>query len=529
MKMYTVIDLFAGAGGLSLGFTQTGAFKIVAAAENNVNAQRTYKANHKGTEILGDIRDIVFSDLRHKHGDVDVVIGGPPCQGFSNANRQKAQAISLNNSLVKHFVRAIAELKPPVFIMENVSMLRSETHRFYYSEEDIDVIFNLGIRRRNDNLSLLPAGLFEADLDYLINTLIHYERYLWNSDEYHLINMLFRQRNNDLKLKKTAKKYDTHIRVFAEKYIMQNSDNKVLDTANAKLATALTSFISDRIHENCLINCIEPALMLQRMYMHYKELIDNKIVIDGYMAHEGVSVQVSSFPVFEYVQAILSAKPYCYDIASGILNAVDFGAPQRRERYILIGTRNGVKAELPRPTFNVSSYRKVRDAISDLESVQTNSDIASEAIALPPLHVESGSLISCLRDSIKLFNHVIPETQDMAKKRFAALRPGDNFHCLDDELKSSYTDIKRTQNTIYLRLDYNRPSGTVVNVRKSMWVHPTLNRALSIREAARLQTFPDSFVFIGTKDSQYQQVGNAVPPMLSKAIAEQVLHLLSMD
>ena len=60
----------------------------------------------------------------------------------------------------------------------------------------------------------------------------------------------------------------------------------------------------------------------------------------------------------------------------------------------------------------------------------------------------------------------------------------------------------------------------------SMWIHPEHNRAVSIREAARLQTFPDSFRFEGTKDSQYQQVGNAVPPILAEAIAEKLAELL---
>ena len=60
-----------------------------------------------------------------------------------------------------------------------------------------------------------------------------------------------------------------------------------------------------------------------------------------------------------------------------------------------------------------------------------------------------------------------------------------------------------------------------------MWIHPVLNRALSVREAARLQSFPDSFEFIGTKDAQYQQVGNAVPPMLAKAIADHIIKLLT--
>ena len=94
-------------------------------------------------------------------------------------------------------------------------------------------------------------------------------------------------------------------------------------------------------------------------------------------------------------------------------------------------------------------------------------------------------------------------------------------------LKSNtYTDPSRTQNTIYLRLNYDEPCGTVVNVRKSMWIHPTLDRAISVREAARLQTFPDSFIFCGTKDQQYQQVGNAVPPIMAKAIAKKVAKLL---
>lgn len=97
---------------------------------------------------------------------------------------------------------------------------------------------------------------------------------------------------------------------------------------------------------------------------------------------------------------------------------------------------------------------------------------------------------------------------------------------MKNELKSTYSDAERTQNTIYMRLRYDEPSGTVVNVRKSMWIHPELDRAISIREAARLQTFPDSFIFEGTKDSQYQQVGNAVPPFLAKAIAMSIADAL---
>lgn len=101
--------------------------------------------------------------------------------------------------------------------------------------------------------------------------------------------------------------------------------------------------------------------------------------------------------------------------------------------------------------------------------------------------------------------------------------------CIENLDRVIGTDAARTQNTIYLRLNYDEPSGTVVNVRKSMWIHPTQDRAISVREAARLQTFPDSFVFCGSKDKQYQQVGNAVPPIMAKSIAEKLAQILEKN
>lgn len=143
------------------------------------------------------------------------------------------------------------------------------------------------------------------------------------------------------------------------------------------------------------------------------------------------------------------------------------------------------------------------------------------------MNLARNSLAYSLRNTNVLFNHVMTQSKETALKRFTALAEGQNFHDLKSEMKEdTYTNVTRTQNTIYMRLKYDEPSGTVVNIRKSMWIHPTINRALSIREAARLQTFPDSFVFTGAKDAQYQQVGNAVPPMLANAIANKVLELL---
>ena len=128
-----------------------------------------------------------------------------------------------------------------------------------------------------------------------------------------------------------------------------------------------------------------------------------------------------------------------------------------------------------------------------------------------------------------IYNHVCTDSRDVAKERFKMIKQGDNFHSLPYNLKDTYANPERTQNTIYKRLDYDNPSDTVVNVRKSMWIHPIKDRAISAREAARLQSFPDWYKFIGTKDSVYQQIGNAVPPLLGRAIAEKVLDILEPD
>jgi len=526
MDKYKVLDLFAGAGGLSLGFQQAEGFQIVAAAENNENAKLTYHTNHPGVKVMDDVCNIDYGELREEFGDIDVVIGGPPCQGFSNANRQKAQTISMNNSLVKEYVHAICELQPQVFVMENVSMLRSEAHRFYYSSKDSYLIDKLSISLRKDELELLSEKFCPDDPKALTDTLDDFDNYLWDDKDYIAINVLYRQRNNYSKLIKGTEKHKNRLKSFCKCLIADGDSDAVAIHASFNMAIMIDKYLEKEADEKQLLTAIEQPLMLQRMYKHYKELHENEIVVEEFITKKGIYAKVSSFPVFEYVQKVLSAQPYEYDIQPGVLNAADFGAPQKRERYIVIGTKNGHKAMLPKGTYKSETYRTVRDAISDLENVPTYYNVTTPPRKLEPIELQKNTLLAELRDSDVLHNHIITETQETAMERFRALKPGQNFHSLDDALKLTYTDTKRTQNTIYLRLKYDEPSGTVVNVRKSMWVHPLLDRALSIREAARLQTFPDSFIFKGVKDSQYQQVGNAVPPMLAKAIAVQVLQLL---
>lgn len=265
-----------------------------------------------------------------------------------------------------------------------------------------------------------------------------------------------------------------------------------------------------------------------------QEIHKNKIVVTGYNRNHGLVAEVTSMAVIEYVKKILGAPNSGYIIKDGVLSAATFGAPQKRMRFVIIGVKKeqapeGV--ELPEGTIKENKFNTVWDAIADIEDVDTTSDVSigNNGIKLPKVTKQISKYGNRLRNSEKLYNHVITDTTPRALERFKAIQQGSNFHSLAPELRTTYSDPKRTQNTIYLRLDYNAPSGTVVNVRKSMWIHPVKDRALSVREAARLQAFPDSFVFCGTKDSQYQQVGNAVPPILAKAVAEHLCTYLDYD
>mgnify|MGYP000267406866 FL=1 len=524
---YSVVDLFAGAGGLSLGFVQTGKYEIKVAFEREPHMQATYHRNHPNVELQGDVCGADYANIQRRHGAIDVVIGGPPCQGFSNANRQKNHAISQNNMLVKQYIRAIRQLQPKAFVMENVSMLRSDVHRFYMEETDLDIVEEYQIPNKNTPLHLMSSEfVFDGALEIVQNLELLQQR-LWPENHYRELNIIYKGGKNADKMKKSLEKHRRKLTAIVQAYIEDDTDNYIAQKSREAFQAIMDYFggilEADRLHA-----LIEPAIMIQRMLSKAKEIFDNHIHVDSYECTEkdGLLANIRSFAVFDYLKSILTSGQDGYAINSGVLCAADFGAPQKRNRFVIIGIKKSISEVVFLPSRKIKDgcYRTIHDAICDLEEIPPVYDLADDEEGIPLTAKEQLSpLAKQLRDSDILKNHIVTKTTDVAMERFKALNQGQNFHSLNDSLKTNtYTDVKRTQNTIYLRLNYEEPSGTVINVRKSMWIHPTLDRAISIREAARLQTFPDSFVFCGSKDKQYQQVGNAVPPIMAKAIAKQL-------
>ena len=536
--MYKVVDLFAGAGGLSLGFMQTKKYDIKVAFENNPAMQKTYKKNHMGVDVQDDVCLADYNDIQKKYGKIDVVIGGPPCQGFSNANRQKNHAISQNNMLVKQYIRAIRELSPKAFVMENVSMLRSDVHRFYLDEADNELFGQekYEIHMQSTKLVLLDKAYMFDCAKTIARSPSAITANIWPEDCYVSLNVVYKMSKNHQKLLKTLKKHKKKLLEYADIYADEGKKNDIesndIALRSYEAFSAIKQFFDEKLEADKLKDVIEPAIMIQRMLSKSKEIFDNHLVVDkcDYAENGDLVAYIKSYAVFDYLKALLGTDSNGYEINQDVLCAADFGAPQKRKRFIVIGIKKSLTdtVQLPIGIFSEKDYRTVQDAIGDLQNVPTVTDVA-EDIGTPLKKADDISeLGKSLRDTDTLFNHIITKTRETAMERFKAIKQGENFHSLNDSLKTNtYTDANRTQNTIYLRLAYNQPSGTVVNVRKSMWIHPELDRAISIREAARLQTFPDTFIFEGTKDSQYQQVGNAVPPYLAKAIADSVISILN--
>lgn len=521
--MLKTIDLFAGAGGLSMGFEMTGKFDIVAAAEKNDNARQTYFANRDNDVLkIEDVRGFDFKKLAESLGGIDVVIGGPPCQGFSNANRQKNHIINQNNSLVKEYFRAIREIKPLAFVMENVSMLSSETHRFYDSRIDHDEIISLGIKMRNDELVIADGNYDGLNcLELLCSA--NYGQYRINSRIFQLLNILYKNRNNANRLKKFLEKNGRHLSILINEYLNNGgTDYEILHL--------ISDNISNMEELGFLMKNLGMFIKYQKSFSLVDELNENQIIYSLYKNEETgkIMAKVNSYSVIDYVNKILGSS---YNTSSGVINSLWFGVPQERRRFIMIGIRTDkCKGDIQFP--KAESYQDIKqvtvnEAISDL-AVYPVFDSLDEMKTIR--YVNQDDLSEYEREMRKgsngVNNHLVPKTRALALARFSALESGENFHKLSSELKKNYTDPGRTQNSIYQRLDPTKPSGTVTNVRKSMWIHPFINRAISVREAARLQSFPDKFMFIGTKDSQYQQVGNAVPPLMAKGIAECLLNSL---
>lgn len=191
-----------------------------------------------------------------------------------------------------------------------------------------------------------------------------------------------------------------------------------------------------------------------------------------------------------------------YSIEFRVINCAAFGVPQLRERLILIACKKGIKYEWPEPKFHSESkswqkpFLTVGDVISDLMD--------------PSSHGED-------------FSHVPMNHKELVVERYKLIPEGGKLPEIPEHLKKGYrSDNVRNYSHIYKRLSMSAPATTMVPGHNAFPVHPILHRTLTVREAARIQTFPDWMKFTGTRQQQCTLVGNAVPPLLAEIFAATI-------
>lgn len=208
-----------------------------------------------------------------------------------------------------------------------------------------------------------------------------------------------------------------------------------------------------------------------------------------------------------------------YTLSAGLLNAKHFGVPQDRSRLFIIGSLHGITVPLPIGKKNCKVT--VREALSDLPPLENGSNLN---ILQYPTKAHS-TYAKLMRGRLRQCSgNLVSRNAAYILKRYGYIRQGGNWEQIPKRLLRNYTDPSRCHTGIYYRLKENEPSIVIGNFRKNMLIHPWQDRGLSVREAARLQSFPDYYQFTGSIGFQQQQVGNAVPPLLAKQVFETLLY-----
>ena len=221
--------------------------------------------------------------------------------------------------------------------------------------------------------------------------------------------------------------------------------------------------------------------------------------------------------LFKQIQA--EFEELGYTLKHKVLNAVDFGVPQQRERVILVGFRGENSFEYPAPTHGegLKPHVTLRQAIGDLPELKSGQ--SSDRYAYQP---DNNFLHFVRASSQELTEHSAPKNGDHLIRIMEALKDGQSKDDLPEDIrpKSGYGNT-------YAKLWWDRPSTTITRnfscPSSSRCIHPRDSRAMSIREGARLQSFPDDYRFYGSDSMKRLEIGNAVPPLLSVAIAKQML------
>ena len=261
----------------------------------------------------------------------------------------------------------------------------------------------------------------------------------------------------------------------------------------------------------------DPRNFLFREYLNIVEIIQPDVFVI-----ENVKGMLLSANGWFKEQIVETIEKLGYIVRFGILNASDFGVPQARERAVFICSKHNA-IPLPRPT--VSQKTTVWDAIGDLSYLESGEGAFEQEYITQP----SSEYQQLMRKgSLKLYNHKASNHKPIAIEKLKLIPPEQGKEFLPESMhgkqkfKTTWGRLKWAEVSPTIDTRFDASSNGTNN-------HPYLNRAITPREAARIQSFDDRFIFYGSKVYIRKQIGNAVPPLLAKAIANQIATSFNLE
>ena len=213
-----------------------------------------------------------------------------------------------------------------------------------------------------------------------------------------------------------------------------------------------------------------------------------------------------------------------YTMNVKVLYAPDYGVPQIRKRAFFVGILNSEEPFVyPSPTFTEDEYVTCEEAIGDLPSLEGETDFSITTIRDYPVEPLTEYQKMMRKNSKRVYNHAPTKHTEKTIEHLKLVPDGGKYTDLPPELSKKF----KYHESLH-RYSSKKPSLTIDTGHRTHF-HYKYNRIPTVRENARLQSFPDDFIFVGNKQEQYKQVGNAVPPLLGKAIAMQIINYLEND
>ncbi|MBM7558115.1 DNA cytosine methyltransferase [Halanaerobacter jeridensis] len=462
---YKAIDLFCGAGGFSKGFEMSDKFEILKGYDINEEALETFNFNHSAEGVNYDITGEVPEEL--KDAKIDIVIGSPPCQGFSDAKGSRNVGDHRNN-LVFHFIRWVKEINPDIVVMENVSGIMTISDDFI---NDIENEYEKS--GYNLNYSILNCAEFGVPQK--------------------------RKRTIFIATKKGYPKPTIpHPTSKKQLNLLTKSNNEYV--ADVLVGEAISDLPSPT--KNGISNYdIKPKNEYQEIMREKSNKIYNHIAKEP---REKDMFIVEKIPEGKMYRSTRFGEKYV-----GVWNLFqsEFTYEQRLVLWF-IARHRGRKAYKATDKSG-PDYIKEKTIINSFKKQKVLNEAAKYG-----------------------FEKVIDEGININKDNIRKLKDKGWLRSKDVNGEIAY-DLN-SQSGIrprYMRLNREDKSNTILttdfNAREKL--HPVENRGLSLREGARIQSFPDDFIFKGDFKAIAKQIGNAVPPLLAKQIALHVEKFLEIE